>query len=635
MLLLTTLALAIYPALVAATRQVALIAVLAGLAGIFQGGFDLVFFDELMKRVPPDQAPLFVSFDQSMQNLAAMVAPLVGTLLAESGWPGRRAAVQRRAAPDRLFLVRARQPPARTAALAERLPALCYNFGMPVPASIDQLRSVIRPMLDDRSTADALAVYYALHHPADRTELFLHPSDPAAGPPRGFLVRARTGMDLFRPLVTARLHDAETAGTLFERGLIAGRPVYLTLPEDEARWANKYLQMTEVELHRIYRYMPENYQPEINVLVTASTGADGLPHCEIRAADRAGAVAGGQLAVAALRRGLRLHRSGRARPRLGQVGGASTGGVTILKSGRLPLYVVAETERVLHPAGRSRRLSRHRPSRVCRTGSEGDPWLKRRTLFRTVSCGARPRPASRWKASHQRGFLEMGAAARQDSGRQLSGDACDWWNGRRWQEDFDRAAADGHNALRMSVEWSRVQPARDRWDEQALDHYREMVQGLRQRGLTPMVTLHHFVNPQWATEPTHIWETGEAAALFEAYVRKVVAALGEYVNLWCTINEPNMYMIQGWVRGAIPPEKHDIRLAFTVAANLLRAHAAAYRAIHALQPNAIVGPADQLPLDGAGAGRHGAGSVGGAHTVQHRQHALQRCGGQRAAAAAS
>ena len=82
-LLLTTLALAIYPALMAATRQVPLIALLAALAGIFQGGFDLVFFDELMKRVPGDQAPLFVSFDQSAQNLAAMVAPLAGTLLAD------------------------------------------------------------------------------------------------------------------------------------------------------------------------------------------------------------------------------------------------------------------------------------------------------------------------------------------------------------------------------------------------------------------------------------------------------------------------------------------------------------------------------------------------------------------------
>ena len=82
-LLLTTLALAAYPALAAATQQVWVLAVLAGLAGIFQAGFDLVFFDELMKRVPAGQAPLFVSFDQSAQNLAAVAAPLIGTLLAD------------------------------------------------------------------------------------------------------------------------------------------------------------------------------------------------------------------------------------------------------------------------------------------------------------------------------------------------------------------------------------------------------------------------------------------------------------------------------------------------------------------------------------------------------------------------
>lgn len=169
-----------------------------------------------------------------------------------------------------------------------------------------------------------------------------------------------------------------------------------------------------------------------------------------------------------------------------------------------------------------------------------------------------------------------------------SGAACDWWLGRRWQEDFDRAAADGHTALRLSVEWSRVEPAAARWDEDALDHYRQMAQGLRRRGLTPMVTLHHFANPAWVAE-RRLWETGEATALFERYARKVVEALGEFVPYWCTINEPNVVMFRGWAEGVLPPRKRDIGLAMRVAQNLLRAHAAAYRAIHAVQPAAMVG----------------------------------------------
>jgi beta-glucosidase len=45
----------------------------------------------------------------------------------------------------------------------------------------------------------------------------------------------------------------------------------------------------------------------------------------------------------------------------------------------------------------------------------------------------------------------------------------------------------------------------------------------------------------------------------------------------------------GYVRGVFPPGKHDLRLAMRVQANMLKAHAAAYRAIHDLQPEARVG----------------------------------------------
>jgi beta-glucosidase len=180
-----------------------------------------------------------------------------------------------------------------------------------------------------------------------------------------------------------------------------------------------------------------------------------------------------------------------------------------------------------------------------------------------------------------------------------SGRACDWWAGRRWQEDFDRAAQDGHTALRLSVEWSRVEPTPGGWDEDALDHYRQMVAGLRERGLTPMVTLYHFVSPQWVMERA-AWETGEVVGLFERYVCKVLRALGEHVSLWCTINEPNVYMFNGWAAGVFPPGKKDVRLAVRVAQNILKAHAAAYRAIHADQPQALVGlPVHFRPIEPA------------------------------------
>ena len=82
-LLLTTLGMSLYPAMVASTQRVELIVVFAAMAGIFQAGLDLVFFDELMKTVPIKYSATFVSLAQSMQYLSTIVFPLVGTFIAD------------------------------------------------------------------------------------------------------------------------------------------------------------------------------------------------------------------------------------------------------------------------------------------------------------------------------------------------------------------------------------------------------------------------------------------------------------------------------------------------------------------------------------------------------------------------
>ncbi len=168
-----------------------------------------------------------------------------------------------------------------------------------------------------------------------------------------------------------------------------------------------------------------------------------------------------------------------------------------------------------------------------------------------------------------------------------SGLASDWWGG-RWREDLDRASEAGQNAHRLSVEWSRIQPAPDRWDEDALEKYRVLLRGLKERGMTPMVTLHHFSDPLWLGEMGG-WETEAVVPLFGKFVRKTVEALKEYCSLWCTINEPNVYAIEGYIRGHFPPGKSDMKLALQVQANMVRAHAAAYHAIHDVQPESRVG----------------------------------------------
>ena len=168
-----------------------------------------------------------------------------------------------------------------------------------------------------------------------------------------------------------------------------------------------------------------------------------------------------------------------------------------------------------------------------------------------------------------------------------AGLACDWWGG-RWKNDLENAAQDGQNSHRFSVEWSRIQPAEDSWDEDALAYYREMAEGMTRMGLKPMVTLHHFTDPLWIFEEGG-WENDRTVGYFADYVRQVVSTLKDYVDTWVTINEPAVYTASGYLDGAFPPGKNDLGAAFKVMKNLIKGHAAAYRIIHEMQPQAMVG----------------------------------------------
>jgi beta-glucosidase len=168
-----------------------------------------------------------------------------------------------------------------------------------------------------------------------------------------------------------------------------------------------------------------------------------------------------------------------------------------------------------------------------------------------------------------------------------SGRACDWWGG-RWAEDLDRAADGGQNTHRLSVEWSRIEPSPGEIDAEALEQYREILRGAQSRGLRPMVTLHHFTNPRWFAEAGG-WLQAQAPDQFARFAESVVVALGDLVEDWITINEPNVYAYAAYVAGAFPPGESNLGHAFRVMRALVDGHARAYHRIHRIQPQARVG----------------------------------------------
>jgi len=179
-----------------------------------------------------------------------------------------------------------------------------------------------------------------------------------------------------------------------------------------------------------------------------------------------------------------------------------------------------------------------------------------------------------------------------------SGRACDHWN--RFREDFDLAKSLGHTAHRFSIEWSRIEPRPGVWDEAAIDHYRQVVSALRERGIEPFVTLWHFSSPVWFMERGG-WESGQASSLFSAYVRKVAEALPD-VRYWIPVNEANVYALLSYLVGYWPPEVASPSRAYRVYRQLAAGHRAAYDAIHRTILDARVGCAHNV-VDYAPAGQ--------------------------------
>jgi beta-glucosidase len=175
-----------------------------------------------------------------------------------------------------------------------------------------------------------------------------------------------------------------------------------------------------------------------------------------------------------------------------------------------------------------------------------------------------------------------------------SGDACRHYE--MYEQGFDLARSWGHNAHRLSLEWSRIQPSEGNWNLDEMNHYLTVIRALKKRGLEPIVTLHHFTNPAWFTKCGG-WLRRDSPALFSRYTARVVEHLGEEVKYWLTINEPTVYVMQGYITGEWPPcIKGAWMKAIIAFRNLAKAHLAAYRALHDLRRDIMVGVAHSAPI---------------------------------------
>jgi len=144
------------------------------------------------------------------------------------------------------------------------------------------------------------------------------------------------------------------------------------------------------------------------------------------------------------------------------------------------------------------------------------------------------------------------AKAARDGRVPECGMACDHYH--RYIQDFDIAKSLGHSAHRFSVEWSRIEPEEGKFDRSAIAHYRQVLLALRDRRIVPFVTIWHFTTPLWFSESGG-FERADSPEIFARYAAYVVKELGDLCSHFSTMNEPNVYGSNGWMRGSWPPFK--------------------------------------------------------------------------------
>ncbi len=177
-------------------------------------------------------------------------------------------------------------------------------------------------------------------------------------------------------------------------------------------------------------------------------------------------------------------------------------------------------------------------------------------------------------------------------GQPISDQANDYWN--RFEEDHQLLADMGHQAYRLGIEWARVEPKKGQFNLEAVEQYRRILESLRQDGTKICLTLHHWVLPQWVAKEDG-WRNPDTVKNFLRYVEFVIREFGEYPVLWVTLNEPMVASLAGNISADFPPQRRSLSAFRKVTRNMLRAHAGAYRLIHAHDPAARVGIAMAYP----------------------------------------
>jgi len=167
----------------------------------------------------------------------------------------------------------------------------------------------------------------------------------------------------------------------------------------------------------------------------------------------------------------------------------------------------------------------------------------------------------------------------------ICGQACDSWN--RINEDLECIKKLNLNTYRFSLEWARIEPEEGKFNQEAINRYRDFLIKLKKENITTVVTLWHWGNPLWISEAGG-WAKKKTVKAFSKYVEFIVSELSKHVDYWVTLNEPLIHVFNGYVLNKFPPQEECPINAWRAFNNLVKAHKNAYTIIHTQNKDAQV-----------------------------------------------
>lgn len=112
----------------------------------------------------------------------------------------------------------------------------------------------------------------------------------------------------------------------------------------------------------------------------------------------------------------------------------------------------------------------------------------------------------------------------------------------------------GANALRLTIDWSRLEPKKGVWDDDVVDLYGEILRAAKQNNIAVWAVLHDGPLPGWFSDDERGFSNDDAVNLtWPRHVDRVAETFGDAVSAWVPVMDPFTRAQQSFLLANRPP----------------------------------------------------------------------------------